>query len=135
MNPKFLLLFALASLYAAPSLATFPLIFASGTAGTASAGTSGLYLGGIPAGTTLAAGTTTVTVAAGAVLLGALGLTIGKALILRELTGRGRSSGRSMGSRRSFFRRGKREALPEISDEEAAAFIADLLRDYQVAYA
>jgi hypothetical protein len=40
---------------------------------------------GSTSGTTLGAATTTTTIAGGAVLLGALGLTIGKALLLREI--------------------------------------------------
>ena len=84
MNPKLLLIAALACLYATPSLATLPLIFASGTSGTASAGTSSIWLGGLGSNT-LAAGTTTTTIAGGAVLLGALGLTIGKAMLLRQI--------------------------------------------------
>merc|ERR1711981_223940 len=102
------------------TLATLDLVFGSNAVGI-----------GTAAGIT---GTTT-TVGAGAVLLGALGVTIGKALILRELTrGRGKSSG---GSRRVSYRRsyrGRREAVPEISDEEATRYIAELLQEYQAAY-
>lgn len=119
MNPKLLLIAALCSLYAAPSLATIPLIFAS--QGAANTGTSGIYFG---SASNLAAGTTTTTIAGGAVLLGALGLTIGKALLLRRLTGRtGRRFGRSA------------EAPPMITDAQAAQFITELLQEYEQAYA
>merc|ERR1712061_804910 len=119
MNPKLLLVATLACLYVAPSFATIDLVFGSGAIGL-----------GTAAGIT---GTTT-TVSGGALLLGALGATIGKALILRELTrGRGGSSRRSGSYRRSSYR-GRREALPEISDEEATRFITELLQEYQAAY-
>merc|ERR1712020_369118 len=119
MNPKILLISALLCLYAAPSLATFPLIFASNAANT---GLRGIFAGSIPAGTTNVGQTTTI--AGGAVLLGALGLTIGKALLLRRIMGvRGRIG--------VYAGRGKREAIPEISDEEATAYIMELLQEYQ----
>merc|ERR1711862_209415 len=98
------------------SSATFPLTFASNGiwASPASLGTASVADAALP----------TVAVSGGAVLLGALGLTIGKALLLRRLTGR---TGRRFG-------RKKREALPEISDEDAAKFITELLLEYQQAY-
>jgi hypothetical protein len=81
---------------------------------------------------------TTATIGGGALLLGALGATIGKALILRELTrgGSRRGSVRRSGSyrRSGYGRRYRREALPEISDEEATRYIAQLLQEYQEAY-
>merc|ERR1712061_220145 len=118
MNPKLLLVATLACLYVAPSFATIDLVFGSGAIGL-----------GTAAGIT---GTTTT--AGGALLLGALGATIGKDLILRELNrGRGGSSRRSGSYRRSSYR-GRREALPEISDEEATRFITELLQEYQAAY-
>ena len=72
MNAKLFLFAALACIYVAPSLATLDLVFGSNAA--------------IGLGTTAGITGTTTTVAAGGVLLGALGLTIGKALLLRELT-------------------------------------------------
>ena len=71
MNAKLFLVATLACIYVAPSLATLDLVFGSNAIGI-----------GTAAGIT---GTTT-TIGAGTVLLGALGVTIGKALILRELT-------------------------------------------------
>ena len=71
MNAKLILVATLACIYVAPTLATIDLVFGSGAIGL-----------GTAAGIT---GTTT-TVGAGAVLLGALGLTVGKALLLREIT-------------------------------------------------
>merc|ERR1712141_207548 len=124
---KFLLISALLCLYAAPSLATFPLIFASNAANT---GLRGIFAGSIPSGTTNVGQTTTV--AGGAVLLGALGLTIGKALLLRRIMG---VEGRiGVYANRGGRRRGRREAIPEISDEEATKFIMELLREYQDFY-
>ena len=75
MNARVILVAALACIAVAPAFATIPLIFASN---------GGLYAGNaiIPAGVT-----STTTIGGGAVLLGALGVTIGKALILRELLG------------------------------------------------
>ena len=71
MDAKLLLVATLACLYAVPAYATVDLIFGANAIGIGSA-----------AGIT---GTTT-TIGGGAVLLGALGATIGKALLLRELT-------------------------------------------------
>merc|ERR1712001_133684 len=118
MDSKLLLVATLACLYVVPAYATVDLVFGANAIGI-----------GTAAGIT---GTTT-TIGGGAVLLGALGATIGKALLLRELT-RGRGGSRRVSSRRSHYRRGKREALPVISDEEAVRFITDLLQEYQVAY-
>merc|ERR1712241_1173501 len=96
MNTKVLLACALARMFAAPALATFPLIIASGTGAAAS----------------------TATISGGAVLLGALGATILKAGILRELTRR-RSSRMHYSSRRSYRSwRGKREAVPDNEELE-----------------
>jgi hypothetical protein len=105
MNPKLFLVAALACLYAGPALATFDILLTS----------TGIYTSG--SASSIAAGTTVTTIGAGTVLLGALGLTIGKALILRDLRAR----------------RGKRSAepLPNISDEQAAAFITSLLDEYR----
>merc|ERR1711936_381734 len=96
MNPKLFLVAALACLYAGPALATFDILLTS----------TGIYTAGGAS-----------SIAAGTVLLGALGLTIGKALLLRDLRAR----------------RGKRSAepLPEISDEQAAEFITSLLDEYR----
>merc|ERR1711981_878219 len=116
MNPKLILVAALACLFVDYTSATFPLTFASNGiwASPASLGTASVADAALP----------TVAVSGGAVLLGALGLTIGKALLLRRLTGR---TGRRFGRKR-------REALPEISDEAAARFITELLQEYQQAY-
>merc|ERR1712029_938300 len=94
------------------SSATFPLTFASNGiwASPASLGTASVADAALPS----------VAVSGGAVLLGALGLTIGKALLLRRLTGRGR---------------GRRAALSEISDEQAARYITQLLHEYEQALA
>merc|ERR1712025_1398546 len=95
MNPKLFLVAALACLLIDFSSATFPLTFASNGiwASPASLGTASVADAALPS----------VAVSGGAVLLGALGLTIGKALLLRRLTGRGR---------------GRRAALSEISDKK-----------------
>ena len=79
MNPKLFLVAALACLLVDFSSATFPLTFASNGiwASPASLGTAGVADAALPS----------VAVSGGAVLLGALGLTIGKALLLRRLTG------------------------------------------------
>merc|ERR1711868_329971 len=110
MNPKLFLVAALAFLFVDFSSATFPLTFASNGiwASPASLGTASVADAALPS----------VAVSGGAVLLGALGLTIGKALLLRRLTGRGR-----------------RAALSEISDEEAARYITQLLHEYEQAAA
>merc|ERR1711963_1040461 len=107
-NPKLFLVAALACLLVDFSSATFPLTFASNGiwASPASLGTASVADAALPS----------VAVSGGAVLLGALGLTIGKALLLRRLTGRGR-----------------RAALSEISDEEAARYITQLLHEYEQA--
>merc|ERR1712080_467521 len=107
MNARVILVAVLACIAVAPAFATIPLIFASN---------GGVYAGNavLPTGLTSA-----TTIGGGTVLLGALGLTIGKALLLRELLNRRRSS-----------RRGRREALPEISDQQAAEFITNLLAEY-----
>ena len=73
MNPKLFLVAALACLYAGPALATFDILLTS----------TGIYTTG--SASSIAAGTTVTTIGAGTVLLGALGLTIGKALLLRDL--------------------------------------------------
>merc|ERR1712218_192177 len=117
MDSKLFLVASLACLYVVPAYATVDLIFGANAIGI-----------GTAAGLT---GTTT-TISGGALLLGALGATVGKALLLREAT-RGRG-----GSRRSSYRssrRGKREALPVFTDEEGVRFITELLREYEVAYA
>merc|ERR1711993_122617 len=105
MNPKLFLVAALACLYAGPALATFDILLTS----------TGIYTAG--GASSIAAGTTVTTIGTGTVLLGALGLTIGKALLLRDLRAR----------------RGKRSAepLPEITDEQAALFITSLLDEYR----
>merc|ERR1712141_542418 len=96
MNIKIFLACSLACMFAAPALATFPIIIASGTGAAA----------------------TTATISGGAVLLGALGATILKAGILRELTRR-RSSRMHYSPRRSYRHwRGKREAVPDIEELE-----------------
>ena len=79
MNPKLFLVAALACLFVDFSSATFPLTFASNGiwASPASLGTASVADAVAP----------TVAVSGGVVLLGALGLTIGKALLLRRLTG------------------------------------------------
>ena len=79
MNPKLFLVAALACLLVDFSSATFPLTFASNGiwASPASLGTASVADAALPS----------VAVSGGAVLLGALGLTIGKALLLRRLTG------------------------------------------------
>ena len=150
MNSKLFLVATLACLYVVPAYATVDLIFGANAIGI-----------GTAAGLT---GTTT-TISGGALLLGALGATVGKALLLREATRVSESlenlihesseflltivpqiikiqlyflfQGRG-GSRRSSYRssrRGKREALPVFTDEEGVRFITDLLREYEVAYA
>merc|ERR1711944_322157 len=110
MNPKPFLVATLACLLVDYTSATFPLTFASNGiwASPASLGTASVADAALP----------TVAVSGGAVLLGALGLTIGKALLLRRLTGRGRK---------------RRAALSEISDEEAARYITQLLHEYEQA--
>merc|ERR1711936_823941 len=109
MNPKLILVAALVCLYIDYTSATFPLTFASNGiwASPASLGTASVANAASPS----------IALSGGAVLLGALGLTIGKALLLRRRTGR-------------RFGRKRREALPEISDEEAAQFITQLLQEY-----
>jgi len=109
MNPKLFLVAALACLFVDFSSATFPLTFAS----------NGIWASPAGLGTASVADAVapTVAVSGGVVLLGALGLTIGKALLLRRLTGRGR----------------KRRSLSEISDAEAAAYITQLLAEYEQA--
>merc|ERR1712113_1366709 len=95
MNPKLFLVAALACLFVDYTSATFPLTFASNGiwASPASLGTASVADAALP----------TVAVSGGAVLLGALGLAIGKALLLRRLTGRtGRRFGRK--SERLFLK-------------------------------
>ena len=71
MNSKLFLVATLACLYVVPAYATVDLIFGANAIGI-----------GTAAGLT---GTTT-TISGGALLLGALGATVGKALLLREAT-------------------------------------------------
>ena len=71
MDSKLLLVATLACLYVVPAYATVDLVFGANAVGI-----------GTAAGIT---GTTT-TIGGGALLLGALGATIGKALLLREIT-------------------------------------------------
>ena len=79
MNPKLILVAALVCLYIDYTSATFPLTFASNGiwASPASLGTASVANAASPS----------IALSGGAVLLGALGLTIGKALLLRRLTG------------------------------------------------
>ena len=66
MNVKIFLACALACMFAAPALATFPIIIASGTGAAAS----------------------TATISGGAVLLGALGATVAYGALLGEAVSR-----------------------------------------------
>ena len=45
-----------------------------------------------------------------------------------------RRGGSRGGSRRVSYRRGRREAVPEFSDEEGARFITEFLQEYQAAH-
>ena len=82
MNAKLLLLAALVGVYVAPTLATIPLTYAFGQnalhAGPAALGFHSVSGTGI---------TSTIGISGAAMLLGALPLVIGKALLLRRLTG------------------------------------------------
>ena len=82
MNPKIFLLAALVGIYVAPALATIPLTYMFGQ--------NALYAGpaslGFHSPSVVNAGNT-VALSGAAMLLGALPLVIGKALLLRRLTG------------------------------------------------
>merc|ERR1711997_309466 len=110
MNPKLFLFAALVGLYVAPAFATLPLTLAQ----------NGLFLSpaSLGFGSPSTATGTTIGLSGAAVLLGALPLVIGKALLLRRPTGRGRK---------------RREAVMTITDDEAAQVVMQLIYEYEQA--
>jgi hypothetical protein len=111
MDAKLFLIAALVSVYVAPAFATFPLTFTSTQAFLSPAS--------LGFGSPSAAVGTSLHISGAAMLLGALPLVIGKALLLRRLTGRGRK---------------RRDAI-NISDEEAAEVVMQLIYEYEHAMA